>query len=50
VEKMKHLIFLIKQLAEAAFAAEIDSHLTQDLDKNHKNGYSTKTYFWSSFY
>lgn len=37
------LSFLIKQLIEAALAAEIDSHLTQDLDKNRKNGYSTKT-------
>ena len=37
------LSFLIKQLTEAALAAEIDSHLTQDLDKNRKNGYSTKT-------
>lgn len=34
---------LIKQLTEAALAAEIDSHLTQDLTKNRKNGYATKT-------
>lgn len=34
---------LIKQLTEAALAAEIDSHLSQDLDKNRKNGYATKT-------
>ena len=34
---------LIKQLTEAALAAEIDSHLTQDLSKNRKNGYATKT-------
>jgi transposase-like protein len=34
---------LIKQLTEAALAAEIDSHLTQDLNKNRKNGYATKT-------
>lgn len=34
---------LIKQLTEAALAVEIDSHLTQDLNKNRKNGYATKT-------
>ena len=34
---------LIKQLTEAALAAEIDSHLTQDLNKNRKNGYNSKT-------
>ncbi|MGB3514519.1 MAG: IS256 family transposase [Microcoleaceae cyanobacterium] len=34
---------LIKQLTEAALAAEIDSHLTQDLTNNRKNGYATKT-------
>jgi len=34
---------LIKQLTETALAAEIDSHLTQDLNKNRKNGYSSKT-------
>jgi transposase-like protein len=34
---------LIKQLTEAALAAEIDSHLSEDLDKNRKNGYATKT-------
>ena len=34
---------LIKQLTEAALAAEIDSHLAQDLNKNRKNGYATKT-------
>lgn len=37
------LSFLIKQLTEAALAAEIDSHLAQDLTKNRKNGYSSKT-------
>jgi len=37
------LSFLIKQLTEAALAAEIDSHLAQDLQKNRKNGYSSKT-------
>lgn len=34
---------LIKQLTEAALAAEIDSHLSEDLNKNRKNGYATKT-------
>ena len=34
---------LIKQLTEAALAAEIDSHLAQDISKNRKNGYATKT-------
>jgi len=34
---------LIKQLTEAALAAEIDSHLAQDLNKNCKNGNATKT-------
>jgi transposase-like protein len=34
---------LIKQLTEAALAAEIDSHLAQDLQRNRKNGYATKT-------
>lgn len=34
---------LIKQLTEAALAAEIDSYLSQDLNKNRKNGYATKT-------
>jgi len=34
---------LIKQLTEAALSAEIDSHLTQDLNRNRKNGYATKT-------
>ena len=33
---------LIKQLTEAVFSAEIDSHLTQDLNRNRKNGYATK--------
>ncbi|MDX9961322.1 MAG: hypothetical protein RBS32_07620 [Aliarcobacter sp.] len=33
---------LIKQLTEAALAAEIDSHLVQNLSSN-KNGYSSKT-------
>jgi len=34
---------LIKQLTEAALAAEIDSHLAQDMTKNRRNGYATKT-------
>ena len=34
---------LIKQLTETALAAEIDSHLAQDLSNNRKNGYASKT-------
>jgi len=34
---------LIKQLTETALAAEIDSHLAQDLSQNRKNGYNSKT-------
>ena len=34
---------LIKQLTEAALAAEIGSHLALDLTRNRKNGYSSKT-------
>ena len=34
---------LIKQLTETALAAEIDSHLAQDLSTNRKNGYAKKT-------
>ena len=34
---------LIKQLTEAALAAEIDSHLSEDINTNRKNGYATKT-------
>jgi len=34
---------LIKQLIEAVLAAEIDSCLAQDLTKNRKNVYSSKT-------
>ncbi len=34
---------LIKQLTEAALTAEIDSHLTQEFNRNRKNGYATKT-------
>ncbi len=34
---------LIKQLTEAALQAELESHLTQDLSRNRKNGKTTKT-------
>lgn len=34
---------LIKQLTEAALAAELDSHLAQDIAANRKNGSSRKT-------
>ena len=34
---------LIKQITEAALQVEIESHLTQDLAKNRKNGISSKT-------
>lgn len=34
---------LIKQLTETALAAELDSHLAQDLSKNRKNGFASKT-------
>jgi putative transposase len=34
---------LIKQLTEAALQAEIESHLTQDLSRNRKNGTTSKT-------
>lgn len=34
---------LIKQLTEAALQAEIESHLAQDLEKNRKNGTTSKT-------
>nr|CBX72761.1 hypothetical protein YEW_HW35010 [Yersinia enterocolitica W22703] len=33
---------LIKQLTEAALAAELDSHLAQDLEANRKNGSGKK--------
>jgi hypothetical protein len=35
-------VSLIKQLTKAALAAEIESHLTQDLKRNRKNGTSSK--------
>lgn len=34
---------LIKQLTEAALAAELDSHLAQDVEANRKNGSGKKT-------
>jgi transposase-like protein len=34
---------LIKQLTEAALQAELESHLTAEINKNRKNGKSTKT-------
>ena len=34
---------LIKQLTEAALEAEIDSHLANEVEKNRKNGKTSKT-------
>ena len=34
---------LIKQLTEAALQAELESHLITEINKNRKNGKSTKT-------
>jgi len=34
---------LIKQLTEMALQAELETHLSQDLERNRKNGYSAKT-------
>jgi len=34
---------LIKQLTEMTLQAELESHLAQDLSKNRKNGYTSKT-------
>lgn len=34
---------LIKQLTEMALQAELETHLSQDLEKNRKNGVSSKT-------
>ena len=34
---------LIKQLTEAALQAELESHLTTEINKNRKNGKSSKT-------
>jgi len=34
---------LIKQLTEMALSAELETHLSQDLERNRKNGYSSKT-------
>ncbi|EPO8475114.1 hypothetical protein ACUH6D_003799 [Yersinia enterocolitica] len=39
---MAHLTSLIKQLAETALSAELDSHLANDIDANRKNGSSKK--------
>ena len=37
------LTSLIKQLTEMALQAELETHLSQDLEKNRKNGTSSKT-------
>ncbi|KHT34501.1 transposase [Pectobacterium carotovorum subsp. carotovorum] len=37
------LMPLIRQLTETALAAELDSHLAQDLEPNRKNGSGKKT-------
>ena len=34
---------LIKQLTEMALQAEIETHLAQDLERNRKNGTTSKT-------
>jgi putative transposase len=34
---------LIKQLTEMALQAELETHLSQDLERNRKNGYTAKT-------
>ena len=34
---------LIKQLTEMALQAELETHLSQDLERNRKNGFSSKT-------
>ena len=34
---------LIKQLTELALQAELESHLSQDLEQNRKNGITSKT-------
>ena len=34
---------LIKQLTEMTLQAELESHLAQDLTRNRKNGYTSKT-------
>ncbi len=34
---------LLKQLTEMTLQAELESHLAQDLEKNRKNGYTSKT-------
>ena len=37
------LTSLIKQVTELALQAEIETHLSEDLQRNRKNGYSSKT-------
>jgi len=32
------LVYLIKQLTEMALQAELETHLSQDLERNRKNG------------
>ena len=34
---------LVKQLTEMTLQAELESHLAQDLERNRKNGYTSKT-------
>ena len=38
---------LIKQLTEMALQAELETHLSQDLERNRKNGTTSKTMKWS---
>jgi len=40
---MVQLAPLIKQLTEMALQAEIETHLAQDLERNRKNGATSKT-------
>ena len=42
-DKDNTLTDLVKQITEITLQAELESHLTQDLQKNHKNGYISKT-------
>ena len=37
------LTALVKQITEMTLQAELESHLAQDLEKNRKNGYTSKT-------
>ena len=34
---------LVKQLTEMTLQAELESHLAKDLERNRKNGYTSKT-------